>query len=669
MFFQLFVFCGVKCERDETRERSSVTSAQILTLDIGRIRGAFGDDMGLEATFINRGRAEKEPLAIERFYGVPFAEAPVGSLRWRRPISATNDTIAQQLDREGTFDATKKSTVKECLQPRYYNASLMSEDCLKLNIYRPINAQNLPILIYFHDGYYQNGGIRYHDGAILSHVANAIVVTVQYRLYIFGYLGLGSAGLNFGLYDQQAAVEFIHRNAKNIGGDQSAITIGGLGAGASSVGYLIESETRNFISGAISMLGRRANLQSPKSNLSEKIRKKCAASLLPSMCDTEDELTLLELMVNEKSSQDVLDIAAEFAESFVPRFPDRSFTTQPSNNNSLNYMIITLSPDESSRNIEESLCQVYDVLNEQRLMEPKNIVGEAVGETDLLNRYIAQYYLDLLSEPPATLGNITPVQSRKIIRTVTNDVFYRVPAVATARSFSRNKDNVKMLYLNTQMLYKRNKHVSPALLLFGYLLNPMDGYRGWTAPQSSELAMVNFVVQAVGSFLRHGSRDDPTWPKFGKREFELEVTELPKKNEIEMKKVQINLAFPQIQFWLQDWEQVRQNASNLKEPICNNLETTTSRNSIPSTGRSTIPTRSTDSTDSTSTDQYSTSTDSTTRPEQVNTTTSMTSTKSRTTETTAAITTTAMQAETTSSNAQNIHNLAAFVFILLFSIC
>ena len=106
-------------------------------------------------------------------------------------------------------------------------------------------------------------------------------------------------------------------------------------------------------------------------------------------------------------------------------------------------------------------------------MEPKNILGEAVGETDLLNRYIAQYYLELQSDPSATLEQITPLQSRKIIRTVTNDVFYRVPAVATARSFSRNKDNVKMLYLNTQMLNKRNKYVSPALLLFGYLLNPM----------------------------------------------------------------------------------------------------------------------------------------------------------------------------------------------------
>jgi carboxylesterase type B len=122
-------------------------------------------------------------------------------------------------------------------------------DCLIMNIYRPANATDLPILIYFHDGFFQNGGIKHIDGSILSESLNSVIITVQYRLNIFGFLSVKSENFqnvaNLGLYDQQKAIEFISENALAFGGDNNKITLAGIGSGGSSVGYHLMNRRRD----------------------------------------------------------------------------------------------------------------------------------------------------------------------------------------------------------------------------------------------------------------------------------------------------------------------------------------------------------------------------------------------------------------------------------------
>ena len=105
-------------------------------------------------------------------------------------------------------------------------AEIISEDCLTVDIYRPVKhyETSLPIFVWIHGGGLTTGTSAYYHFSRLAR-QDIIVAVVQYRLGVHGFMSSYSAdGLtetpgNFGLLDQQAAIEFVHRNAKNLGGD------------------------------------------------------------------------------------------------------------------------------------------------------------------------------------------------------------------------------------------------------------------------------------------------------------------------------------------------------------------------------------------------------------------------------------------------------------------
>ncbi|RUO96034.1 Alpha/Beta hydrolase protein, partial [Jimgerdemannia flammicorona] len=131
-------------------------------------------------------------------------------------------------------------------------ASQTSEDCLYLNIYAPPEEDapvgGLPVLLFIHGGSFQIGSasIGLYDATnLVSEFGRVIVVTIQYRLGVFGFLAAhelvsetteGIAG-NYGLLDQKTAIEWVHKHIVHFGGDPSRITIWGQSAGASSVHY------------------------------------------------------------------------------------------------------------------------------------------------------------------------------------------------------------------------------------------------------------------------------------------------------------------------------------------------------------------------------------------------------------------------------------------------
>ena len=107
-------------------------------------------------------------------------------------------------------------------------------------MYRPQGVINGGILFWIHGGGYINGASADYDGIEQAKMGN-IVVSVQYRLSLFGFMNLyddksgKTVGGNFGLKDQQLALQFISDNAQAFGGDRSKITINGESAGAMSV--------------------------------------------------------------------------------------------------------------------------------------------------------------------------------------------------------------------------------------------------------------------------------------------------------------------------------------------------------------------------------------------------------------------------------------------------
>ncbi|KAG5752919.1 hypothetical protein H9Q70_004480 [Fusarium xylarioides] len=178
------------------------------------------------------------------FLGIPFAEPPVGDLRFRNPRSYDKSW-------KGNRDVNKYSPACVGYGPSQlgYNTS---EDCLYLNVIRPSGYSNkkLPVAVWIHGGgYFQGSGVdlRYNLTFIVEQSVKighpVIAVSMNYRLGAFGFLNSAEAfktgDSNMGLRDQRLSLHWIHENIAGFGGDPSKVTIWGQSAGAASVGAQI----------------------------------------------------------------------------------------------------------------------------------------------------------------------------------------------------------------------------------------------------------------------------------------------------------------------------------------------------------------------------------------------------------------------------------------------
>ena len=195
---------------------------------------------------------------VKFFLGVPFAQAPVGDLRWKAPQPMT--------PWEGIREA--KAFGNDPMQPTIYDDMVFrgpekSEDCLYLNIWTPAKDKKdgLPVLIYFNGGGLMagSGSEPRYDGAAIAK-EGVIGVTANYREGIFGFLAhpelsaetsyKGSG--NYGFLDQVAAIKWVKDNIASFGGDPSRINIVGESAGSFSVSLLMTSPlSKGDIAGAM----------------------------------------------------------------------------------------------------------------------------------------------------------------------------------------------------------------------------------------------------------------------------------------------------------------------------------------------------------------------------------------------------------------------------------
>jgi para-nitrobenzyl esterase len=186
-----------------------------------------------------RGSLTAEGVAV--FKNIPFAQPPVGELRWREPLPAKAWT--------GVRDATAFGPM--CNQND--NKQLPhSEDCLQLNVWTPKwpRTSRFPVMVWIHGGGNTAGsGVEaLFNGEVLAR-HGVVVVNVNYRLGVFGFFAHPAltkespdhAAGNYGLADQIMALHWVRDNIARFGGDPANVTIFGESAGASDVNSLIAS--------------------------------------------------------------------------------------------------------------------------------------------------------------------------------------------------------------------------------------------------------------------------------------------------------------------------------------------------------------------------------------------------------------------------------------------
>ncbi|MCQ2185699.1 MAG: carboxylesterase family protein [Bacteroidales bacterium] len=195
---------------------------------------------------------------VKAFLGVPFAEAPVGELRWQAP--------QQKESWDGVLET--KAFANDPMQPDLFGdmnfrGPAKSEDCLYLNVWTAAKCsdEKLPVLIYFNGGGLMagSGSEPRYDGAALA-LEGVVTVTANYREGVFGYFShkeltaespyQGSG--NYGFLDQVAAIDWVKENIAAFGGDPQRINIVGESAGSFSVTALMVSPlAKNKIAGAL----------------------------------------------------------------------------------------------------------------------------------------------------------------------------------------------------------------------------------------------------------------------------------------------------------------------------------------------------------------------------------------------------------------------------------
>ncbi len=209
--------------------------------------------------------------------GVPFAKAPVGELRWKAPVDPDRWHKTRKTQAFGNACVQYGRIYGPGANNRYdetiattLNQAVGSEDCLYLNIWTPAgkrggdrdlhghghghdhdgDGRGLPVIVFVHGGSNVSGYTAdpVYDGAALAREANAVVVSVNYRLGIFGFLNLAALKTgadaqadsgNFALLDIVKALQFVQRDIDNFGGNPRNVTLMGQSAGAINVYALL----------------------------------------------------------------------------------------------------------------------------------------------------------------------------------------------------------------------------------------------------------------------------------------------------------------------------------------------------------------------------------------------------------------------------------------------
>lgn len=297
------------CGKEESRPPSTMEVPQ---LDSGPISGS-----------------QEEGVWV--YKGIPYAEPPVGDLRWKEPQPVRPWKEVRACDRYGP--ACVQSEWPYPVSREIFAITDQSEDCLYLNVWSPAKdpGERLPVMVWIHGGGFTvgSGSQVLYEGKYLAK-KGVVVVTINYRLGPFGFMAHpklsqesphGVSG-NYGLLDQIEALKWVQRNIDKFGGDPHNVTVFGESAGGASVCYLMASplakglfhkaivQSGGFLSMGMPSAGRQENLKEAE-KLGEKISSALGCSGEPdelAALRSKDARQVLEAF--EKSSTGLLGRAS-----------------------------------------------------------------------------------------------------------------------------------------------------------------------------------------------------------------------------------------------------------------------------------------------------------------------------------------------------------------------
>nr|XP_045007391.1 carboxylesterase 5A [Jaculus jaculus] len=369
---------------------------------------------------------------VNVFLGIPFAAPPVGPLRFASPQPA----IPWEDVRDATtypalcFQNTEWIIPYQKMLKVQFPKFSVSEDCLYLNIYAPVHAKDgskLPVMVWIPGGSFQTGTASLFDGSALVAYENVLVVSIQYRLGIFGFFSTQNkhASGNWGFKDQMAALFWVQENIKFFGGNPASVTIFGESAGAVSVSSLVLSPmSRGLFHRAIMQSGVAINpcLRTFEEELKSDLQ------IIANVCQVSDVSNSDALLkcLRAKSAEDLLKLSQK-TNSFT-RVVDGSFYS----NDPLKLL--------SQKNFKNIPC-IIGVNNQEcgylLVMEDVPQIVTGINKSFALN--LVHKYLHVPSENLPIVDNeyfqdkVSLSDIRDNLLDMFGDVLFVVPGIVTAR--------------------------------------------------------------------------------------------------------------------------------------------------------------------------------------------------------------------------------------------
>ena len=431
-----------------------------------------------------------QDYTTQRFLGIPYAKPPTGQLRFKKP--QPYDTFTESFDAFEFGSGCPQNDMKNLGTPSN------NEDCLTLNVYVPQRstdtAGKLAVMIFIHGGGFAIGASSLVPGHVLSAYGNIVLVSINYRLGIFGFANTGddNAKGNMGLWDQRLAFQWVNENIAAFGGDPSRITIFGESAGSMSV--FMQSmypENKGLFQ---NIIGESGTSTMPFGALKDtSVALTTVAEMLE--CPTET----MELIFNCLNAKDATTIMAVFKDNtdmeklmklqFMPTIDGEYFKRSP-------LETLALSKDTPTEEVKflRSLNAINGMNNAEGAMwVPFFIQGDlediSVSHDEMKNVHIkTALHLAMMGKPvPELLSSIVASEytnwanlseARNMYVKLMGDLYFNVPGYEMTLLLSNSSDSEVWMYnfeaqlqnhlLETPSWAQGANHADELMPVFGY---------------------------------------------------------------------------------------------------------------------------------------------------------------------------------------------------------
>ncbi|XP_005403766.1 PREDICTED: carboxylesterase 3 [Chinchilla lanigera] len=507
---------------------------------------------------------------VNVFLGIPFAQPPLGPLRFSAPLPAQPWEGVRDASTDPPMcmqDIERMNNSRFSLNGKHQIFSI-SEDCLVLNIYSPAKATTKarkPVMVWIHGGSLMVGSATSQDGSALAAYEDVVVVTVQYRLGILGFFSTGDKRMpsNQGFLDVIAALRWVQENIAPFGGDPNCVTIFGGSAGACIVSALVLSPmATGLFHRAIAQSGV---IFSPMLTVSDSSLK--VQSLAESLACSSDSMAELVQCLQQKKGEEL--ILTKESKMIAPTYTiDGSFFPK--------------SPEEL---LKERQFHPVPFLVGVNNHEFGWLIPRAFGLLDKMEQMSRENMLDTL-KPSLTNMNVPPEMTSMVIdqylgsgsdaqaireafQELAGDIIFNIPTLNFSRNlqdsgvpiFFYEFQHVPSSFAKIKPPWVKADHAAEQAFMFGgpFL---MDERTLLAFPEATEEEK-QLSLTMMAQWARFAQTGDPNgkglpfWPQFNQLEQYLEISLVPRIGQ--------KLKEAQMQFWtetlpskIQQWHQKKQ---------------------------------------------------------------------------------------------------------------